>query len=153
MDRLEKLRLLVDGILDSQQNIEIRRCGYVHLYGVSLFCSLLAQKRGLDPDFAAAMGMLHDISSYKTGFPKDHARLGAIEARTILLSLNLFSELEIDIICTAIKNHSTKIEKHTGYDELLKDADVLHHHFYNVSQGCPEKEVLRAKNLFSELGL
>ena len=49
MDRLEKVRQVVDEILRQQPDLEERRCGFVHLYGVAQTCPLLALTRGLDP--------------------------------------------------------------------------------------------------------
>ena len=80
MDRLELVRQTVDEILRQQPDLEERRCGFVHLYGVSATCALLAMARGLDPQLSAIAGMLHDISTYKTGDSTDHARLSAREA-------------------------------------------------------------------------
>lgn len=89
MNRLEDIRSIVDKILINQSDLEIRRCGYVHLYGVSAICSLLALKRGLDVELCTTSGMLHDIWSYKYGYMEDHAKLGSIEARKILNEINL----------------------------------------------------------------
>jgi uncharacterized protein len=68
MNRLEQIGKVVDNILMEQTNLEERRCGYVHLYGVSSTCSLLALKRGVNVELSAISGMLHDISSYKIGY-------------------------------------------------------------------------------------
>lgn len=51
---------------------------YVHLYGISSTCSLLALKRGVNVELCAILGMLHDISSYKIGYSIAHAKLGSI---------------------------------------------------------------------------
>ena len=98
MDRLEAVRRIVDEILRRQPDEEERRAGFVHLYGVAAVCVLLALKRGLDPHLCAAAGMLHDISSYKTGDPTDHARLSAREAERILKDLGCFAPKEIALV-------------------------------------------------------
>ena len=84
MNRLEQVRQRVDGILRGQPDLEERRCGFVHLYGVSQACALLALKRGLDVQLCAVAGMLHDIATYKTDNPAGHDRLGAVEAEHLL---------------------------------------------------------------------
>jgi uncharacterized protein len=131
MDRLERVRQTVDDILRQQPELEERRCGFVHLYGVSATCVLLAMARGLDPQLSAIAGMLHDISTYKTGDSTDHARLSAREAERILTELGCFTQGEIAAVCEAISRHSAKDEVDGEMAELLKDADVFQHYLYN----------------------
>jgi len=150
-DRLEKVREIVDEIVRRQPDEMESRCGFVHLHGVSAMCVLLALKRGLDPHLCGVAGMLHDISSYKTGDPTDHARHSAIYAETILLETGLYSADEIAAVCDAIRHHSTKGEVHGEMAELLKDADVFQHYLYNPgSAAVPEG---RLKSVLEELGL
>ena len=58
-----------------------------HLYGVSLAATMIAKKRGLDPEIASMAAMLHDLNAYKTGSYDDHAHKGAELARKILSEL------------------------------------------------------------------
>jgi uncharacterized protein len=154
MNRLEQIREVVDNILMEQINLEERRCGYyVHLYGVSSTCSLLALKRGVNIELCAISGMLHDISSYKTGDSTEHAKLGSIEARKILNEIKCFSQEEIDIICSSILSHSNKQDIGNAYDEVLKDADVLQHYLYNTNFLINENEKDRLDILLKELGI
>ncbi|SHH89295.1 HD domain-containing protein [Clostridium grantii] len=153
MDRLEEIREIVDNVLMEQANLELRRIGFLHIYGVASFSNLLAIKRGLNAELCAIAGMLHDIVTYKTGSSVDHAKLGSIEARKILNETNSFNEKEIDIICNAILNHSNKYNVDQVYDEILKDADVLEHNLYNTSFPVEEKEKKRLADLFQELNL
>jgi uncharacterized protein len=154
MNRLEQIREVVDNILMEQTNLEERRCGYyVHLYGVSSTCSLLALKRGVNIELCAISGMLHDISSYKTGDSTEHAKLGSIEARKILNEIKCFSQEEIDIICNSIFSHSNKQGIGNAYDEILKDADVLQHYLYNTNFLINENEKDRLDILLKELGI
>jgi uncharacterized protein len=131
MDRLELVRQVVDGILRQQPDLEERRCGFVHLYGVSAACVLLAMRRGLDPELCAVAGMLHDVWSYETGDPTDHARLGAGEAERILSELGGFTRDEVAAVREAIARHGAKDRVDGEMAELLKDADVLQHYLYN----------------------
>lgn len=151
MNRLVKVRIIINRILDDQLDLELKNHGYVHLYAVSSFCNLLALKRGINSELCTIAGMLHDIYTYKTGNSTDHAILGSIEARKILNEINCFSDNEIDIICKAIYNHSNKLDIDGIYDELLKDADTLHHYLHNIDTKVAKKEKSRLKNLIKEL--
>ena len=151
MDRLELVRKEIDIILLSQPDVELRRRGYIHLYGVAQNCSILAIKRGLDIELASIIGMLHDIYTYKHGYVKEHALLGAPEAEKILCELNFFTKEEIQMVKSAITNHSDKKTKHDKYSELLKDADVLQNSLYNTSFEI--KHVKRLKKVFKNFGI
>jgi len=151
MDRLESVRKEIDALLLNQPDLELRRTGYVHLYGVAQNCSILAIKRGLNIELCAIMGMLHDIYTYKNGYVKEHGLLGAPEAEKILRKLNLFSEEEIEIVKYAITYHSDKKTKHDKYSELLKDADVLQNSLYNTSFEI--KHLKRLKKVFKSFGV
>jgi len=150
--RIERLRAVVDEILMSQPDEVERRCGFVHLYGVAQACALLAKKRGLDPELCTAAGMLHDISSYKTGDSTNHGELSAIEAERILLELGDFAGDEIEVICKAIRHHREKKEVHSDMCEALKDADVLQHHLYNTSLPVHRSHTERLPRILRELG-
>jgi uncharacterized protein len=155
MERLEAVRQVVDEHLRRQPDEEERRCGFVHLYGVSGTCMLLAIRRGLDPEICAVAGLLHDIATYQTADPHDHDRRGAVEAGRILREVGLFSEGEISAVCDAIAKHSTKGEIDDPLAELLKDADVLQHYIYNT--GLADNPVLqwpqRLTGVLNELGI
>ena len=151
MNRIEVIRQLVDDILRQQQDKEESRCGFVHLYGVSAICSLLALKRGLNSELCTIAGTLHDIWSYKTGNHIDHARLSSIEAKRIMKEVGYFSAEEITTICNAISNHSDKKSINDLYDEVLKDADVLQHYLYNTTFPVEEHEKERLNKVLKEL--
>jgi len=125
---------------------------YVHLYSVSMFCSLLALRRGLNPELAATCGMLHDIYQVTDGIIENHAILGAEKAKQLLEDMGLYSNDEIKIIITAISTHGKKRKIHdNAYAELLKDADVLSHCLYDADYPVIDKEVLRFNSLLTEL--
>lgn len=153
MDRLEKIRKLVNGVLVKNSNLDERYCGLVHLYGVSSISSLLALKRGLNVELCAVAGMLHDIVTYKTGNSLEHSKLGSIETRKILNEAKCFNEEEINVICKAIYNHSDKHKIDDVYDEVLKDADVLQHYLYNTNFKISEKDKNRLSILLKEAGI
>jgi uncharacterized protein len=131
MNRLEQLRQVIDEIVRKNPDQDDRRCGFVHLYGVSATCAILALKRGLDAELCSAAGMLHDIWNYQEGENPEHGSLGAAEARKILQQLECYSPEEVNMICTAISRHSDKQSIDGEVAELLKDADVFQHYLYN----------------------
>ena len=150
-NQLEVLREKVDGFVNHIEPGK-RRYFFVHLYGVSHFGALLALRRGADAEIASACGMLHDIYAVISGSYENHAAKGAIEAEKILRPLGLFSDHEIEIIAAAISNHSAKNKVANTYDEILKDADVLHHCLYNPGFPVAEHEKERFQNILAELG-
>jgi hypothetical protein len=127
--RLDCVREYVNSIVNRIEDAGNRRAAYVHSYGVSNYCALLALKRGLDKELATAIGLLHDIYSYKTGCTDLHSHNGADMVRVAFKHdlKDLFSEDEQTIIKSAIYHHSDKHHVHDEYDELLKDADVIQH--------------------------
>ena len=151
MDRLEIVRENVDKILNNMTNLKKKRNGFIHLYGVCTFCTILARKRNLNVELASICGMLHDIHKYLTLNSEEHAALGSIDARKILNELKCFNNEEIDLICTAIYHHSDKNAFHGPYEELLKDADVLQHYLYNTSDYIQSNETTRLYALLKEL--
>jgi uncharacterized protein len=86
------------------------------------------------------------------GGVENHALKGAKQAEVLLKTLNLYKDEEIKLITTAISRHSDKQAIHEPYDELLKDADVMSHCFYNPGFPVAEWEMERYKNLLIELG-
>ena len=153
MDRTEKVREKVDEILLKMTDNEERRCAYLHLYGVSQACALLALKRRENVELATIAGMLHDIYSYANMDSRDHAHKGAEMAREILDSLHIFTEGEKELICTAIDTHSDKAMVHDWLDEILKDADVMQHVLYNPLCDIKQHEEKRFSLLKKEFGL
>lgn len=151
MNRLELVRNEIDTILLNQENVNVRPEGYIHLYGVAQNCTLLAIKRGLDVELCTILGLLHDIYTYKFGYVKEHALLGAEEAENLLRDLELFTEVEIEIIKTAISHHSDKKNIHDKYSELLKDADLLQNSLYNTSLEIKHRK--RLKKAYKNLGI
>ena len=158
-NRLEILRSKVDDlILESGAHAGEF---FSHFYSVSKFAAVLALKRGLNPEIAQASGMLHDIYQVTGGTTEQHGAKGAVVAEGILRQIGLYTDEEIEIITTAIHWHSKKRKFHGPYDELLKDADVMSHFFYNTEipkkylGAYPHLEKGRARyeSLLQELGI
>ena len=153
MDRIEIVRERVDEILLNMSRDEARRHAYLHLYGVSQACALISLKRNENVELSVIAGMLHDIYTYENLDSQDHAHKGAEMARNILNSLSIFSDDEINLICTAIYNHSHKSMIHGPIDEILKDADVMQHVLYNPSFDIKQHEQKRFNLLRIEFDL
>ena len=153
MNRIEKVREVVDSIILSIIDNDERRCAYVHLYGVAQAAALIAKKRKENVELSIIAAMLHDIYSYKNMNSTDHAHKGAVIAKEILNELKIFSCEEIDLICSAIYHHSDKMIIDEPFDEILKDADVMQHIFYNPLFYSNDHEPERFNNLKNEFGM
>lgn len=152
MNRIERIRLLVDAHLARMTDLLEKQCAIVHLYGVSQFCALLAKKRHMDAELPVIAGMLHDLYAYTVTSEK-HAAGGSLLARELLEPLGLFCTAELDRLCDAIRNHSDKDRCHDALSEILKDADVLQHVLYDPTLPIKPTERLRFESLCRELGL
>ena len=153
MSRLKDLRKYVDEELNRIEDADKRTSAIAHLYGVSLAATMIAKKRGLDPEIAAMAAMLHDIHAYKTGSYDDHAHKGADLAREILGELKITDETETEVICSAIYHHDDKLVADGPLEEVLKDADVIDHCLKDSSKPVKEKEQARYDKLCAEFGL
>ena len=150
-DRIEALRRAVDALIQEREP-DMQRYYYAHLYGVSHFCALLATRRRLRADIAVASGMLHDIHTLVTGDSAQHAAQGAPRAEALLRAVGGFAEEEIACIAQAVSRHSAKACVHAPCDEVLKDADVLHHALYNPTFAIKQDEQVRFARVMAELG-
>lgn len=153
MNRLKELRKYVDEELNKIEDADKRNSAFVHLYGVSLAATMIAKKRGLDSEIASMAAMLHDLHAYKTGSYDDHAHKGAELAREILGELKLTDEAETEMICSAIYHHDDKLVTDSSMDEVMKDADVIHHCMNDLSKPIKEKEQSRFDRLCAEFGM
>ena len=153
MSRLKELRKYVDTEINRLEDADKRTSAIAHLYGVSLAATMIAKKRGFDPELASMAAMLHDLHAYRTGSYDDHAHLGADLAREILGELKLTDDTETDLICSAIYHHDDKLVVDNPMDEVLKDADVIHHCMNDLSKPIKEKERARFDKLCLEFGL
>ena len=136
MSRIKDLQKYIHKVLKGMDDNQKRAAAVAHLHGVSLAAVMIAKKRGENAELAAMAGLLHDLYAYKSGSYDDHAHKGAEYARKLLEELGITSADETDIICSAIWHHDRKAEVDSPMDEILKDADVIHH-----SLGDPTKEI------------
>ena len=153
MSRLKELRKIVDRKLKKMDDEKKQNGAIVHLYGVSLAAVMIAEKRGENSELAAMAGMLHDLHAYLSGSYEDHAHKGADLARKILEEEGLTTREETDIICSMIYHHDDKLTVDAPMDEVLKDADVVHHIFHDLSKPVKDKERPRFEALIREFGL
>lgn len=153
MGRLKELRKYVDERLNLMTDEEKRNGAIAHLNGVSLAAVMLAKKRRLDPEVAAMAATLHDLYAYQSGSYEDHAHQGAELAREALLELALTDEEETEAICSAIYHHDDKLTVDGQMDELLKDADVIHHCMNDPAKDIKERERARYEKICEEFGL
>lgn len=153
MGRLKELRKYVNNELNKMEDADKRNSAVAHLYGVSLAATMVAKKRRLDPEIASMAAMLHDLHAYKTGSYDDHAHKGAELAREILAELKLTDDAETEMICSAIYHHSEKLETGEPMDEVLKDADVIHHCMNDLSKPVKEEEQARFDRSCVEFGM
>lgn len=130
-----------------------KRAGAIaHLHGVSLAAVMIAKKRGEDAEIAAMAGLLHDLYAYKSGSYDDYAHKGADYAREVLEDLGITGKAETDVICSAIWHHDSKDCIDSPMDEILKDADVIHHSLADPTKEVKEHEKARYEKLCREFG-
>ena len=81
------------------------------------------------------------------------ARFAYKETGAVLRAMGETTEDEIDQICSMIYHHDDKQVIDSPLDEVLKDADVIHHCFNDLSKPVKDKEKARFNALIEELGL
>ena len=152
MQKLDIAKSYVDKVL-SEAPESVRKDAYIHLYGVSLLCALLAHKRGVDPEIASIPGVLHDMYTVKSGISIHHAHSSAEMVRPVIRDFGVFSSHEQSTILSAIFHHSDKGHSHGTYDEILKDADVLQAYLQDASSKILRSRKCRLDRISKELGL
>ena len=153
MSRIKELQKQVHKVLEKIGDSDKRAKAVAHLHGVALAAAVLARKRGEDAELATMAGLLHDLYAYRSGSYDDHAHLGADYARKLLNKLALTTDAETDVICSAIWHHDSKDQVDGPMDEILKDADVLHHSLGDPTKAVKSHEQQRYTKLCAELSL
>ncbi len=153
MGRIKEVRKYVNKQLAKMDDQDDALKAAGHLYGVSMSAQLLAQKRGENAELVGIAGLLHDLYAYESGSYDDHAHKGADLARDILGKLGITTPEETDIICSAIYHHDDKASVDAPMDEILKDADAMHHIYNDLSREVKEKEADRYRKIKTELGI
>lgn len=153
IDRIGKVREYVDAVINRIPDKDLRKEAFVHSYGVSQACGLIAMKRGQDVELAVIAGMVHDIWRYSKLDSREHAHKGAGLVREILKSMEVFDEEETALICHSVYHHSGKGICQEPFDEVLKDGDVLEHCMRDPVRGPKVHEYARFQRLKAEFGL
>ncbi len=153
MSRVKDVQKQIHKILKCMDDNQKRCSAIAHLHGVSLAAVMIAKKRGENPELAAIAGLLHDMYAYTSGSYEDHAHKGAEYARSLLADMGITTEEETDVICSAIYHHDSKAQIDSPMDEVLKDADVIHHSLGDPTKDVKEHEVERYHKLCEEFGL
>ena len=153
MSRIKTLKKEIHKILEKIGDNDKRASAAAHLHGVSLAAVMIAKKRGFDAELAAMAGLLHDLYAYDSGSYDNHAHLGAEYARVLPKRLDITTEDETDLICSAIWHHDSKADIDTPFDELLKDADVIDHSLSDPTKEVKPHERERYDRLCEEFGL
>ena len=153
MSRVKDLQKNVHKVLKCMDDNQKRAAAIAHLHGVSLAAVIIAKKRNQNAELAAMAGLLHDLYAYKSGSYEDHAHKGAEYARIVLEDLDITSAEENDIICSAIWHHDSKGEINEAMDEILKDADVIHHSLGDPTKEVKPHEQARYEKLCAEFGM
>ena len=152
-NRLDSVRVIVNGIISEMDSRHDALIAAQHLYGVADLAALLAKKRGLETELAAISGLLHDLYGYHTGISTFHGNSGAEMIRPILRDCGLFSADEQRLLISAVFHHSDKNLVHGLYDEVLKDADALQHYLSNTLNPVEPFEAGRIKTVLTALAI
>lgn len=113
----------------------------VHMASAARCAWLLALERGVDPELAACAAAVHDYGRILTGKQMGHAEAGYEPVKVFLQKTGIFNMEEIEIIATAVKNHSLKTEVGSPIEEIVKDADVIDCYQFGYPFDRPEKEI------------
>ncbi|WP_025678812.1 CHAP domain-containing protein [Paenibacillus massiliensis] len=150
--RLESIRILVQEMINSMDSEVHRQEACTQLYGVSNMASLLAKRRDQNQEIAAISGLLHDYYHFNTGIIEFPGTNSAETVRPILRELNAFTSEEQTTILRAIFYRDYRNQTHGPFDEILKDAYVLHSYFQNPS--CiVQQDADRLRKIFRELAI
>ena len=153
-NRIEILRKYMENILFNTTEDKEFRFNYMsHMNSVSQFCALIALKRGENVELATMAGLLHDFYTFQTLDAENYAEKGAVLAREVLNKLKVATDDEVNLICSAMHNHSSKGSTYSAFDEVLIDADVLQHCLYNFTMPIAEWEKSRFESLTKEFNL
>jgi uncharacterized protein len=135
MNRIDKVREVIDEMLFERKNIRNRLTTHSHLTSVSLICGLIAKKRGANVELAVMTGLLHDLYSFITeGVPPLEDKVAksgkdAEVAREILDKLGITTTDETERICVAVCYRGTGEYSELG--EILIVANLLQHAYHN----------------------
>ncbi|KQY94627.1 hypothetical protein ASD24_03505 [Paenibacillus sp. Root52] len=151
--RMDHIRTLVNEMIFNMNSPVQRHQASVHLYGVSSYASILALKRGLEPEISAIAGLLHQFYYYKTRIAHYPGVNSAETVRPILRDLRIFSKEEQRSILRAIFYQDHLMQVHDPYDEIIKDSVIFHQYVQHIDQSVSPSSALRLVNTLNELSI
>lgn len=128
ISRLERTvaETLIENRLGDRQRESSAVFELKHSSNVAQFARLLSTTYGLNPDVAAAGGLLHDIYVIIEGKYKNHAKLGIPIADSMMVDHGISGEATRSEVAKIVGNHSDKhIYSSDPLLEFGKDIDVL----------------------------
>lgn len=158
MDRLQLIQnILLETILsETQVKNKTRETTLeremIHSIGCCRLAQIVALKRNLDMEISGIIGIIHDYGRIITGKNKNHAQKAIAPLHSLLLNTHHFSQKEIELITTAVGNHSSKELTQGPYDELIKDVDILENYLYGVIRDKEEYKK-RLRSILTEFNL
>jgi putative nucleotidyltransferase with HDIG domain len=109
-----------------------------HTLRVAQFGKLIAENEGANIEIIVTACLLHDIAWFDTNADnnRDHGRLGAEKARSLLGNLG-FKQEQIANICYAVASHVDDDNPNTLEARILSDADNVDRFGpYRILQWC-----------------
>ena len=109
-----------------------------HTLRVAQFGKVIAENEAADVELIVAACLLHDVAWFDTNAEnsREHGRIGAKKARSILASLG-YIQSQIDNICYAIASHVDEDHPDTLEAKILSDADNVDRFGpYRILQWC-----------------
>jgi len=125
-----------------------------HILGSVKGATLLANKRGLDPEIVTIAMILHDLGRIPTGVFEGHDIAGTPLVKKIMQRIGDFTQQEIDLVVRLTRTHRQKDQEGDPYEECIRDADVLDIYLSGISGWKRPMEPHRARleKVAQELG-
>ena len=125
-----------------------------HIMGSIKGATLLAYKRGLDPEIVTIAMILHDLGRIPTGVFEGHDIAGAPLVKKLMQRIGEFTQEEIDLVVRLARTHRQKDQKGDPYEECIRDADILDIYLSGIAgwQRPMEPHRERLEKLSKELG-
>jgi uncharacterized protein len=125
-----------------------------HIMGSIKGATLLANKRGLDPEIVTIAMILHDLGRIPTGVFEGHDIAGAPLVKKLMQRIGEFTQEEIDLVVRLARTHRQKDQKGDPYEECIRDADILDIYLSGIAgwQRPMEPHRERLEKLSKELG-
>jgi len=154
-DRLPRVLHAMETLIMNEQVKHLERdreldFEYDHIREAVRYAKTLALKRKLDVDLAGTVAALQNIGRIVSGRDDGHAEAGYIPTKDLLRKLSCFSDKEVELVATAVRNHSRKEEIDAPLDELAKDADI-YARYCQGQQFSQSRDLARLNRLRVEL--